>query len=473
MSPSTVARSKTNLLLYAAYLTTCMEDRAWSFCVSLCMQALGGMRMVSIEQFAEGIGQMILSGHLGRQFDRMSRKFAILTVVPANNINITLAATAFIVCMSVQPYSAWFTSFLILGIATCAVNRLFLNAEKSLLSRDWLVVISSDETLSSLNATFTALDQLTNVISPIIVGILVTACGLRLTCAIFGAFGVVSMVLKAFLLRVFFIRTPLLAVRIQRVEGSQNLAVVTSTSNVLQTYRRQSVVAAAFAMALLFMTVMGFDGLAVGYGQSAHLPDIVLGAFRSYGSAMGILGALSYAVFERRFGVRKTGLLGLTCQQFCLIAAVISIWLPGSPFDPKEYFCNKTIKESCFQMNQTFSDGNIASSGSLQNMKRLLPMGSDLKNMTSILTFLSGIATARFGLWMADLSIIHIMQDGVPESNRNTVFGVHNALCQTFSVLKDVLVIILPDPSTFGICILISYSFVTSAYLSFIYYLIK
>uniref|UniRef100_A0A0K0CYF2 Solute carrier family 40 member n=1 Tax=Angiostrongylus cantonensis TaxID=6313 RepID=A0A0K0CYF2_ANGCA len=106
-------------------------------------------------------------------------------------------------------------------------------------------------------------------------------------------------------------------------------------------------------------------------------------------------------------------------------------------------------------MNQTFSDENIASSGSLQNMKRLLPMGSDLKNMTSILTFLSGIATARFGnrilqffknrinkstvlgLWMADLSIIHIMQDGVPESNRNTVFGVHNALCQTFSVLKN------------------------------------
>lgn len=30
--------------------------------------------MVSIEQFAESIGQMILSGHLGRMFDRVSRK---------------------------------------------------------------------------------------------------------------------------------------------------------------------------------------------------------------------------------------------------------------------------------------------------------------------------------------------------------------------------------------------------------------
>ncbi|RCN37111.1 hypothetical protein ANCCAN_16998 [Ancylostoma caninum] len=95
------------------------------------------------------------------------------------------------------------------------------------------------------------------------------------------------------------------------------------------------------------------------------------------------------------------------------------------------------------------------------------------QNLDSIITFLAGIATARFGLWMADLSIVHIMQEGVPESDRNTVFGVHNALCQTFSLLKDILVIILPDPSTFGICILISYAFVTSGYLSFVYYLLR
>ncbi|KIH43624.1 hypothetical protein ANCDUO_26365, partial [Ancylostoma duodenale] len=53
-----------------------------------------------------------------------------------------------------------------------------------------------------------------------------------------------------------------------------------SIPDVLLTYTRQTVVAAAFGMALLFMTVMGFDGLAVGYGQSSGLSDVVLGAFR-------------------------------------------------------------------------------------------------------------------------------------------------------------------------------------------------
>ncbi|KAK6758012.1 hypothetical protein RB195_015685 [Necator americanus] len=467
-------KSKSNLLLHAAYLSTCLEDRAWSFCISLCMQGLGGMRMVSIEQFAESIGQMILSGHLGRTFDRVSRKNAIMSVVPVNNISIVLAASMFIVCLSLQPQSAWFDVFLGFGILMCAINRLFLNAEKFLVSRDWVVVLSSGKTLSSLNATLTALDQFANVISPIITGLLVTTCGLRVTCAIFGGFSIVSMTSKAFFLRALYLREPQLAVKDTAAleENTEKKATTAmgkiarafeSIPEVLLTYTRQSVVAAAFGMALLFMTVMGFDGLAVGYGQSSGLSDVVLGAFRSYGSAMGILGALSYAFFERRLGVRKTGLLGLTCQQLCLIAAVISIWLPGSPFDPKGFFNGATIKD-------WWSRG--APSSSLPNV-HTTEYGKREQSLDSILTFLIGIATARYGLWMADLSIIHIMQEGVPESDRNTVFGVHNALCQTFSLLKDILVIILPDPATFGICILISYGFVTTGYFSFVYYLIR
>ncbi|KHJ82163.1 hypothetical protein OESDEN_18145 [Oesophagostomum dentatum] len=187
------------------------------------------------------------------------------------------------------------------------------------------------------------------------------------------------------------------------------------------TYTRQSVVAAAFGMALLFMTVMGFDGLAVGYGESSGLSDFEVGAFRSYGSVMGILGAMSYAFFERRIGVRSTGLLGLTCQQICLVAAVISIWLPGSPFDPKGYFHGNPSQE-------------VVHVDSLSSSTTLLTPPN--RSLDSIITFLVGIATARFGLWMADLSITHIMQEGVPESDRNTVFGLHNALCQTFSLLK-------------------------------------
>lgn len=37
---------------------------------------------------------------------------------------------------------------------------------------------------------------------------------------------------------------------------------------------------------------------------------------------------------------------------------------------------------------------------------------------------------------MADLSISQIMQETVPERERNTVFGVQDSIAQFFSVLK-------------------------------------
>ncbi|GMR51755.1 hypothetical protein PMAYCL1PPCAC_21950, partial [Pristionchus mayeri] len=48
-----------------------------------------------------------------------------------------------------------------------------------------------------------------------------------------------------------------------------------------------------------------------------------------------------------------------------------------------------------------------------------------------------------------------------------------NAICQTFSVLKDALVIVLPSPSTYGICIVAAYSFNVAGCCSYLYYIVK
>uniref|UniRef100_A0A1I7TSU8 Solute carrier family 40 member n=2 Tax=Caenorhabditis tropicalis TaxID=1561998 RepID=A0A1I7TSU8_9PELO len=60
------------------------------------MVMMGGMRVVSIEQLFEGVLQMALSGYLGKLFDGFSRKRAIMTVVPLNNLSICAAAALII-----------------------------------------------------------------------------------------------------------------------------------------------------------------------------------------------------------------------------------------------------------------------------------------------------------------------------------------------------------------------------------------
>lgn len=76
-------------------------------------------------------------------------------------------------------------------------------------------------------------------------------------------------------------------------------------------YKHQNVFPAAFGLALLYMTVLGFDGLAISFGKSQGLADDILGVFRSLGSVLGICGAISYAWIERKVGVNRTGLFGL------------------------------------------------------------------------------------------------------------------------------------------------------------------
>ncbi|GMR34881.1 hypothetical protein PMAYCL1PPCAC_05076, partial [Pristionchus mayeri] len=461
-------KSTQQVLLYAAYMCTCLEDRGWSFAISLCMQLLGGMQLVSIEQLAEGIAQskkpkticslqMGFSGAVGRAVDvRSERKWGMILCLVGNNFSIIASCGLFAVCLSIDRTIWVYTLCLLLGMLFCSSYRVFVMAEKNLSSRDWVLVLVNDKEE----------------------GRTLASCS------------VVSLVIKGALLTVLYNSNERLHVKAGFLESSKTAEPepkveedkpsigkrIATLFTVLATYYKQTVFPAALGMALLFMTVLGFDGLAIGYGESVGLPENILGFFRSFGSAAGVAGAIMYAVFERRFGVLRTGMIGMITQEVCLILAVVSIWLPGSPWNPSSYFDTLTWSSWWQSFIDSFApspDAPTASPPPPATIDWSTWTTSDGTSVASIFAFLTGIATARFGLWMADLAITHIMQMATPESQRNTVFGVHNAICQAFSVMKDLLVIVLPSPATFGICILISFGFVCSGFAAFVFYVVK
>ncbi|KAF8363003.1 fpn-1.2 [Pristionchus pacificus] len=461
-------KSVQQALLYAAYMCTCLEDRGWSFAISLCMQLLGGMQLVSIEQLAEGMAQarvsqslfliqMGFSGAVGCAVDlRSERKWGMIMCLLGNNFSIIASCGLFAICLSIERTAWVYTVCLLLGMLFCSSYRVFVMAEKNLSSRDWVLVLVNDKEEGRALASC-------SIVSLVIKGALLAS--------LYGS----NERLRVKEDKSEEDKPELPASKLEEEEPSIGKRIATLFT-VLVTYYRQTVFPAAFGMALLFMTVLGFDGLAIGYGESVGLPENILGFFRSFGSAAGVAGAIMYAVFERKYGVLKTGMVGMITQQICLILAVISIWLPGSPWNPSSYF--DTLTWSSWW--QSFI-GSFAPSPEAPTASPPPPATIDWSTWTtsegasvaSIFSFLIGISTARFGLWMADLAITHIMQIATPESQRNTVFGVHNAICQAFSVMKDLLVIALPSPSTFGLCILISFGFVCTGFAAYIYYVIK
>ncbi|PIC23915.1 hypothetical protein B9Z55_017445 [Caenorhabditis nigoni] len=422
-----ISISKKDVLLYAAYTCTCLEDRAWSFFATIVFELLGGMYFVSIAQFSESFLQMMLGGFLGQFIDRISRKHAIIIVVVLNNFSILFSV--FTLTSEYRNPSSGPPILLYLSVVLCAINRLFLNVEKSIITRDWVVTLNHKNALARQNAMLTGFDQLLNILAPVIVSTMITSHGIFWSLIFFAIGSMVSLISKFTLLFLLYTSHSSLHNRnsknyktLEQVPEEESLLGTRTTKKhgVFSTYYKQSTFCAAFGMALFYKTVMGFDNLAVGYAKGASdLSIFTIGIVKSYGAIAGMAGVAFYALIEKRCGLVRAGYVGLVVQQVFALLAVSTIWMPGSPI------------------------WGLTSKG------------------PSILIFLVSIATSRFGLWCLDMAVTHAMQLHVPESERNTVFGFHMALCQTFSVPKEMLVIAFPEPSHFALYILSSYFCVT------------
>ncbi|KAK5974126.1 Solute carrier family 40 protein, partial [Trichostrongylus colubriformis] len=143
----------------------------------------------------------------------------------------------------------------------------------------------------------------------------------------------------------------------------------------------------------------------------------------------------------------------------------VSIVLPGSPFNATGYFSTLTTTKWADGVRTTIFGGlNTTDPSSPLPFSQLSP---------SIIVFFFGITLARFGLWIADPSITQIMQETIPERERYSVFGVQTSICEFFSVIKDVMVIVFPETSSFGVLISISCFFVFTGFLFYLSYFIK
>ena len=60
----------------------------------------------------------------------------------------------------------------------------------------------------------------------------------------------------------------------------------------------------------------------------------MIGLLQGAGGVFGILGAVVYPRVRRWLGLPTAGLCGLCVLAVCLTPCLVSVWLPGSPFDP-------------------------------------------------------------------------------------------------------------------------------------------
>ncbi|XP_025095566.1 solute carrier family 40 member 1-like isoform X3 [Pomacea canaliculata] len=295
-----------------------------------------------------------------------------------------------------------------------------------------------------------------------------------------------------------------------------------------RTYMQYNVALAGLALACLYMTVLGFDNITVAYAVTQGVSESITGVLMGVSAVFGLIGTCVYPALHRRTGLARTGIIALTCQVSCLALCVVSIWMPGSPFDPfccrealavnstpigdvnltkvedidnistlsntlATRFAGETVRVSSSTLHgslskyQESSTADILMTSVFHGNLTLAAIGSQSYEVpngvtwsdtslppeigrgptsyVSVIFLMAGIVLARFGLWMADLSITQLFLESVKENERGIVNGVQSSLNKLMDVLKFLLVVAIPDTETFGFLIIISYAFICLGWL--------
>lgn len=472
---------KSFYLLYTAYSISSFGDRMWTFAVSLIMVLIGGLKLIGLYQLIDGLSSMAFSSIIGNMLDRYKRNVGIQAVLAGNNLSLVISSLCLYYCLSKNECDILYFASLIGALFFSALSNIASSGEKLAFTKDWIVVLATysngDVTLAECNSKMHIIDQTSAMLSPVFVGYMLTFQSYQTIAILLAIWNVISWIIEFILLKKLYNSVPHLSTRSRKnidtgiplldskyknSNNDENKKVVKlSFYSMLKTYFGQPVFLAAFSLALLYFTVLGFDGLGIGYAKTMGLPEVWIGYSRFIGSALGVLSAFIYPFIQKCIGTEKTSLLGFIFQIVCLLFAVVSIFLPGSPFDPKEFydtfnlstwfkniFSGATFVRMSGKITGDESDNLLLStSKTIINTTSIMSSNNDKKmiddsnifglssNPSSVLIFLFGIITARFGLWLIDIGITQIMQENIPESQRGTVFGVQGSDVRTFGIL--------------------------------------
>ncbi|XP_069115704.1 ferroportin-like [Argopecten irradians] len=252
-----------------------------------------------------------------------------------------------------------------------------------------------------------------------------------------------------------------------------------------RTYMKYDVAIAGWSLAFLYFTVLGFDNITIGYATTQGMSESLVGILIGCAAVSGIIASVSFPFLRKKFGLVRTGTIGLSWEVACLVLCIVSLWMPGGTFDPNRDWStgDDVINRNC---SSTVATPSRTSSGLMaepyiNTTSEPVPIPeiefstacnyqSETKDRipeskASIIMLLMGIVGARFGVWLTDLAITQLFLEAVSETERGIVNGFQSSLNKLMDMLKFSMIIFIPDPSMFGYPAVVSFCFIFSSWL--------
>uniref|UniRef100_A0A7N6B511 Solute carrier family 40 member n=1 Tax=Anabas testudineus TaxID=64144 RepID=A0A7N6B511_ANATE len=513
-------------LIYMGHALSTWGDRMWNFAVAVFLVELYGnsLLLTAVYGLVVAGSVLLLGAIIGDWVDRNPRlKVAQTSLLVQNSCVIVCGILLMVVFQFkeqlVELYNGWIlTTCYILVISIANIANLASTATSITIQRDWVVVVAGQDSskLADMNATVRIIDQLTNILAPMLVGQIMAFGSHFIGCGFISGWNLCSMCLEYALLWKVYQKTPALAVKGGQKEQHQELKQlnvensqspeessqplmnqasvvakpdspkeqgccdqVTEPLRTLKSgwvaYYNQNIFFAGMSLAFLYMTVLGFDCITTGYAYTQGLNGSVLSLLMGASAISGICGTVAFTWVRKKCGLIRTGFISGMAQLSCLMLCVISVFAPGSPFD---------LSVSPFQDLYTHLIGEKALPEVDQSLATILTSGNattpapaeempPLQSYMSVGLLFSGVIAARVGLWSFDLTVTQLIQENVIESERGVINGVQNSMNYLLDLLHFIMVILAPNPEAFGLLVIISVSFVAMGHIMYFRFAFK
>jgi len=424
---------------------------------------------------------ILFGAFIGRWIDRAERITAARTFLVIQNTAVSLCAMLLAGYISYRDEldpekEQMFTYFVSIGgIVLASVARLGSTGTNIIIQKDWVVVIAGEDTdyLAKVNSILRTIELVTYMIAPAIAGQLFTFLGFGWTGIFIAVWNLVSVCVEYLLLAKIYKTYPALSKKGTEASNDDEESQEEPSPNFIdgfkdalggwKIYMNHPVRFAGLGLSCLFMTVLGFDNITYGYCLMQKVPHAALGALVGVSALVGVAGSLAYPIFRRKFGLERTGLLGMFLLISCSSFAVLSVFLPGSPLNLSHLSLQETEAIIENLNNTEIVDLKVVAEKSWIDPDFWLPF-------SSVLVLLSGIILARFGLWVVDLTVSQIIQEMVEEDVRGVINGVQDSMNNALDLTKCVLVILLPAQETFGLLIIASFVSINIGWLLYALY---
>ncbi|CAN6221066.1 unnamed protein product [Urochloa humidicola] len=432
--------------LYAGHALARWGARMWEFSVGLYMIRIwpGSLLFTAIYGVVESASVAVFGPMVGTLVDKLTYLQVLGVWLLVQSLSFIVAGVSVTTLLVYDDLKVTnFPVFMALVVVTNvsgALAALSTLAGTILIEREWVVVISSGHppsTLTGINSVIRRIDLSCKLLAPVFSGLVFSFVSAQASAAALALWNIASVGFEYWLFVSVYNGVPALAAQNGRLRAADVLLPSEETAVPAETravdwrtklteqlsiipcweswvvYVRQDVALPGVALAFLYFTVLSFGTLMTATLDWKGIPAYVISLARGFSAIVGIGATLLYPVVHSWVSTVRTGLWSIWMQWCCLLVCVASIWASSS--------------------------------------------------LASAWMLMASVAASRLGLWMFDLAVMQLMQDGVPEHERCVVGGVQNSLQSVFDLLTYIMGIIISDPRDFSQLIVLSFFLVTCA----------